>query len=253
MHDYCLSELRVVVLGFHDSGKTSLINTLLSQTGPEFGRGTASCVKREGDICGRKLICIDTPGWWRTYPLSDTADFIKQKIVLSVSECLPGPHAFLLVIDTDASFTENNRKSIEEHLELFGENVWEHTIVVFTCGEYLKGRTIEQHIESEGEALKWLVEKCDSRHDLILIKNTEGYDWANRILNQIDDLALKGYFKLDENILIEFEGKRKIHQEKAKLRQQKVAEQSELLHKNGKYHNHTKTNISQTELTQYLT
>ncbi|KAG5278504.1 hypothetical protein AALO_G00099710 [Alosa alosa] len=217
--------LRVVVLGFHESGKTSLINTLLNETG--------------SDSC-RKLICIDTPGWWRKYPLSDTADFIKQKIILSVNECLPGPHAFLLIIDiNNVPFTEKIRKSVEEHLGLFGERVWEHTIVVFTCGEYLKGTTIEQHIESEGEALKWVVEKCGNRCHMFNIESTgscnEVNENKNKLLEQIDGLVAKygnSSFEL-EKILREVEEKRINHQERAKMRQQKVMDKREMLRKYG--------------------
>ncbi|XP_062399452.1 GTPase IMAP family member 8-like [Sardina pilchardus] len=235
------SGLRVVVLGFHESGKTSLINTFLNQTGPEFWKITDSCVKREGEVCRRKLICIDTPGWWREYPLSDTADFIKQKIVLSVRECLPGPHAFLLIIDiNNVPFTEKIRRSVEEHMGLFGERVWEHTIVVFTRGEYLEGKSLEQHIEIEGEALKWLVEKCGNRCHMFNIVSTESCDEVdenmNKLLKQIDGMVTKygnSGFELDEKILREVEENRNTHQERAKMRQQKVMDQREMLHKYG--------------------
>ncbi|XP_062399919.1 uncharacterized protein LOC134089482 isoform X2 [Sardina pilchardus] len=232
-------ELRVVVVGAYLSCKASVINTLLGQTGPEVGKRTASCVRREGKVNDRKLILIDTPGWWRDYPLTETAEFIKQELVLSVTKCPPGPHAFVLIVSIDVPFTEKNRRSVEEHVGLFGEKVWEHTIMVFAKGEYLEGKTIEQHIASQGEALKWVVEKCGNRCHMFNNDTTEGCNKVGKILAQIDRIVAKYgniSFKLDEEILREVEEKRNTDRERAKMRQQKIMDQREMLHKYGVIH-----------------
>ncbi|XP_076136256.1 GTPase IMAP family member 8-like [Alosa pseudoharengus] len=229
-----MNELRVVILGANQSGKTSVITSLRGQAEFEFLKG-AACEKGDSEVDGIKFIFIDTSGWWRNNLLTETAGFIKQDLLLSVYKCPPGPHAFILVIGSDAPFTEKNRRSVEEHLGLFGENIWEHTIVVFAKGEYLKGTTIEQHIESEGEALKWLVGKCGNRCHMFNIDSTEGCNEVGKILKQIDILAKSknSNFELDEKILREVEEKRNTYRERAQQRRQKVQDQREILHRYG--------------------
>ncbi|XP_076145981.1 GTPase IMAP family member 8-like isoform X2 [Alosa pseudoharengus] len=224
-------DLHVVVLGPIESGKTSVINSVLGETKYESEKKMG--VTREGEVGGRKLIFIDTAGWIRYFPSTDTAEVIKHKIVQSVSMCAPGPHAFILVIGTDVPFTEKNRRSVEEHLGLFGEKIWEHTIVVFTRGESLESKSIEQHIESEGEALKWVVEKCGNRCHMFYMDSTEGCNEVSELLEQIDILAKtrNSFFELDEKILREVEEKRNTYRERAQQRWQKVQDQREILHR----------------------
>lgn len=55
-------ELRIVLMGRMLAGKTSVMNTIL-KTREEVSR-TKGCVLREGEVDKRKVILIDTPGWW---------------------------------------------------------------------------------------------------------------------------------------------------------------------------------------------
>ncbi|KAF5904355.1 GTPase IMAP family member 8-like, partial [Clarias magur] len=59
------------------------------------------------------------------------------------------PVSFLLVIRLDSSFQEEERKAVKDHMKLFGDTIWDQTIVLFTCGDWLGDRTIELYIESE--------------------------------------------------------------------------------------------------------
>ena len=101
---------------------------------------------------------VEAPGWRMNHQLEQTPELTKIEIELSVSLCPPGSHALLLVIRVDIPLTE--KRSVQEALELLSEKVWSHTIVLFACGDWLGDTPIEQHIESEGESLQWLVEKC---------------------------------------------------------------------------------------------
>lgn len=217
------------------SGKTSVINTLLDQTECKSGKRTRNCVRREGKVGDRTVVFIDTPGWWRQYPLIDTTELVKQELVLSLSQCSPGPHAFILVIGTDDPFSEMNRRSVEEHLGLLGQNVWKHTILVFTMGASYEDNSLEHYIDSEGAPLKWLVEKCGHRCHMFDIHSSEGFVEARKLLKQIDFLAkTNGHFMYDEETVMEVQRRRKTNQDRAHLRQQKVSVQREML-QNGKY------------------
>ena len=47
--------------------------------------------------------------------------------------------------------------------------VWRHTIVLFTFGDLLrgKGKSVQEHIQSGGSALHWLMEKCRYRYYVV--------------------------------------------------------------------------------------
>ncbi|XP_062337027.1 GTPase IMAP family member 8-like [Osmerus eperlanus] len=182
------SELRIVLLGGRYAGKSSSGNTILGRE--EFDlRTAAQCVKRQGEVAGRQVTVVDTPGWWRDLPVESTTELVKQEIVHSVSLCPPGPHTLLLVIWLDVSFLEEERRSIEGHLQLLSERVWSHTIVLFTCGDRLGDATIEQHIEREGKALQWLVEKCGNRYHVLNNKNRGDDTQVTELLDKMEEMV----------------------------------------------------------------
>ncbi|KAL0967178.1 hypothetical protein UPYG_G00248760 [Umbra pygmaea] len=225
-----LSNLRIVLLGYRYAGKSSSGNTILGRE--EFDLRTAvQCVKRQREVAGRQVTVVDTPGWFRNYSVEWTTELVKQEIMLSVSLCPPGPHTLLLVIRLKTSFTEKHRRVIEEHLDLLSELVWSHTIVLFTRGDCLGDTTIEQHIESEGMALQWLVEKCGNRYHVLNNKNRGDGTQVTELLEKIEEMVAGnrgGHYQINREILEKREERRKT-EERVKQRLMKVQEQRETL------------------------
>ncbi|XP_071219625.1 GTPase IMAP family member 1-like [Salvelinus alpinus] len=86
-------------------------------------------------------------------------------------------------------------------MKLLGEGVWRHTIVVFTRGACLGGTTIEQHIESEGKALHWLIEKCGNRYQVFDSKGKDTDAQVTELLEKIEEtVAGKHLFCLSTEI-----------------------------------------------------
>ncbi|XP_059393819.1 uncharacterized protein LOC132126543 [Carassius carassius] len=74
-------------------------------------------------------------------------------------------------------------------MSILGDDVWRHTIVLFTWGEKFKNISIEQHIESEGEALKWLIEKCRNRYHVFDNTDKNNRDQVTELLQKIDEMV----------------------------------------------------------------
>lgn len=130
----------------------------------EDRRRTEKCVKHEGNLGGINVAVVETPGW----PADTTAPvWLKEEVLRSVSMCAPGPHVFLLVVPISKAFTEEDHKALVELLMPFGERVWRHCMVLFTWGDWLNDRLIEEHIAGEGKSLQWLVEKCGYRYHVL--------------------------------------------------------------------------------------
>ncbi|XP_067117118.1 GTPase IMAP family member 8-like [Osmerus mordax] len=211
------SELRIVLLGWIGAGKSSSGNTILGRE--EFDLRTAQCVKRLGEVAGRQVTLVDTPGWWRDLPAEYTTKLVKQEIVRSVSLCPPGPHALLLVIQGGGSFTEKHRLSVEKHLQLLNECVWSHTVVLFTHGDYLGDTTIEQHIQQEGKALQWLVEKCGKRYHVLNNNNRGDGSQVTELLDKIEEMVAGnrgGHYEIKRGILDKVKKWRRTKEEKEK-------------------------------------
>uniref|UniRef100_A0A3B4C2J1 AIG1-type G domain-containing protein n=1 Tax=Pygocentrus nattereri TaxID=42514 RepID=A0A3B4C2J1_PYGNA len=222
-----LSELRIVLLGFAYTGKSSAGNTILNREEFELKR-TALCVKRQREVAGRNITVVEAPGWWSNKPVEDSTELLKQEIVLSVSLCPPGPHALLLVVNVVSVFKENERKILDGYLELLTDSLWSHTIVLFTCGDCLGDTPIEQHIESEGKELQWLVEKCGNRYHVLNNKNWSDDTQVTELLEKIEEMVAANSgrpFEMDRKILQEVEEKRRAEEERAKERMMKVKKQ----------------------------
>ncbi|KAI4890555.1 hypothetical protein NFI96_028692, partial [Prochilodus magdalenae] len=224
-----LSELRIVLLGYRDAGKSSAGNTILNREEFELKR-TAQCVKRQGEVAGRHITVVEAPGWWSDEPVEESTELLKQEIVLSVSLCPPGPHAVLLIIRVDWVLKGNYRSVLEGYLNLLTDTVWSHTIVLFTFGDCLGDTPIEQHIESEGKELQWLVEKCGNRYHVLNNENRSDDTQVTELLEKIEEMVAakrERHFVMDRKILQEVEEKRRAEEERVKERMMKVQKQKE--------------------------
>ncbi|XP_030205441.1 GTPase IMAP family member 4 [Gadus morhua] len=158
-----LEELRLVLLGWRWPGKSLTGNTILGREEFRLERAAEFCVKRQTEAEGRQVTVVDTPGWFSS---QNTPPTYQQEILKGASMCPPGPHALLLVIPV-GMFSDVDRGRIAEHMALFGERAWRHTLVVFTWSEVLKDISIERYIRREGRDLKWVLERCGKRYFVI--------------------------------------------------------------------------------------
>ncbi|XP_016116910.1 GTPase IMAP family member 8-like [Sinocyclocheilus grahami] len=224
-----LSKLRIVLLGYRRAGKSSTGNSILGREEFDLKR-SAQCVRRHGEVADRHITVIEAPGWWSNYTVEESPELLKQEIVLSVSLCPPGPHAVLLIIRVDTRFKETERTALQGHLDLLGERVWSHTIVLFTHGDSLLDTSIEQHIESEGQDLQWLLDKCGNRYHVLNNQNRSDHTQIKELLEKIEETVAQNnscHFEIDRKILQELKERRRAEKERAEERMKRMKKQRE--------------------------
>lgn len=245
-----VTTIRLVLLGAKGSGKTSALNTILGREKSQRLCRTAQCLVGDGVVFGRQVTAVDTPGWWMNYFCNESALFDRREMVLSLSLCPPGPHIFLLVIRVDRAFTETYRRAVQEHLELISERIWSSVILLFTFGDWLGGTTTEQLIESEGEPLRWLVDKCSNRYHVLNNKTKgDGFqvrELIGKIEETISGCNTSWHYEIERKELEEMNRRMKEEAERANERRmrkdkQRLVAKSELgkLDLSCKYHLNT--------------
>ncbi|XP_034533080.1 GTPase IMAP family member 7-like [Notolabrus celidotus] len=154
---------RIVILGKTGAGKSSLANTISGQRLFKVNHtpksGTSECQAETIYVKGRRLTLIDTPGFFDTITPEES---LKPEIVRCITECAPGPHAFLILLKVE-KFSEHERAVIDKIKGYLSEEAFRYATVVFTHGDQLQeGHTIEDFIH-EDENLRDLVQKCGGR------------------------------------------------------------------------------------------
>lgn len=196
--------LRIMFLGKSGVGKSSSGNTIFGQhvfrSEMTLARVTRHCEKEVGmvkdvpvDMTGKvkdvPVAVIDTPGFFET-------DRNKGEIEREILKCVklqePGPHAFVYVISVGRMTQEDqNTNAVIE--AKFGPRVWDYTIVLFTHGDRLEGKTINDIVTVSDDNLRNFIRKCSGGFHVFNNKNPEDQVQVTSFIAKIQTLvALNG-------------------------------------------------------------